>query len=386
MGRPKVPYERLRVGLAAVARGATWIEAAGEAQIAPSTLGKAIKDHGVGVLRDRTPRADALSIDHREQVMLGVSNGERDAVIARRISKHRSTVAREIARGGGRDRYRAHRAQVVAEQSAARPRQCWSESRPWLWLEVQARLRLRWSPRQIAATLREEHPDDAQWWVSHESIYQAIFVQAKPELRKELVRCLRSGRAQRRPRQRRGAGQGGAKIAGRVNISQRPAEADDRSVPGHWEGDLIVGARGASAVASVVERSTRFGMLIKVQDKTAEHLADRLSEHLTSLPHQLFRSLCWDQGTEMADHHRFSVTTGAPVFFCDPHSPWQRGTNENWNGLVRQFLPKGTDLSIHTQDDLDQIALLLNTRPRQTLGWKTPSVMFNQLLAVAATA
>jgi IS30 family transposase len=384
MGRPKVPYERLRIGLAAVARGATWIEAAKAAAISPSTLGAAIKEHGVGVLRDRTPRADALTIEEREEIMVGIANCQSDADIARRIGKHRSTVGREITRGGGRRRYRAHRAQVLADEGATRARPGWTETREWLWLEVQQRLRLRWSPRQIAATLREEHPEDPQWWVSHESIYQAIFVQAKPELRKELARCLRSGRAQRLARQRR-AGGGGGKITGMVNISERPAEADDRAMPGHWEGDLIIGAHRASAVATVVERSTRFGMLIKLEDKTAEHLAGRLSEHMTTLPHQLFRSLCWDQGTEMADHHRFTVTTGAPVFFCDPHSPWQRGTNENWNGLVRQFLPKGTDLSVHSQDDLDEVALLLNTRPRQTLGWKTPAVMFNRLLAVAAT-
>jgi IS30 family transposase len=345
----------------------------------------AITEHGVGVLRDRTPRSDALTIEDREEIMVGIAANETDAGLARRIGKHRSTVGREIRRGGGRKHYRAHRAQVVAEESASRVRLCWTETREWLWVEVQGMLRLRWSPQQIAATLRVEHPDDPQWWVSHESIYHAIFVQAKPELRKELARCLRSGRVQRRSPHRRGPGESG-KIPGMINISARPADAADRAVPGHWEGDLIIGANGASAVATIVERSTRFGILIKLESKSAVHLADRLTEHVITLPRQLFRSLAWDQGTEMADHQRFTVATGSPVYFCDPHSPWQRGTNENWNGLVRQFLPKGTDLSVHSQDELDNIALLLNTRPRKTLSWNTPAVMFNQLLAVAATA
>jgi transposase, IS30 family len=320
-----------------------------------------------------------LSLAEREEISRGLAGGESLRAIARRLGRASSTVSREVAANGGRRRYRACRADKAAVRRMRRPKVSKLASCPRLRAVVENKLELRWSPTQISGWLVDTFPDDPEMRVSHETIYLSLFVQSRGALRKELTRYLRSGHSTRRPKGltvMNGQGQ----LRGTLNISERPAEANDRAVPGHWEGDLLMG-KGMRAIATLVERKTRFVMLIALPNgHAAEVVADALAEKIVELPEQLRRSLTWDQGKEMAAHARFTVKTGLPVYFCDPRSPWQRGSNENTNGLLRQYFPKRTEISHYTQAELDAVAAELNGRPRQTLGFKTPSHALDEAL------
>jgi IS30 family transposase len=320
-----------------------------------------------------------LSFDDRVEIQTGIARGESNAVIARRLDRSASTIGREIRRCQSRGHYQAWTAQRKADKLARRPKATKLAGSPRLLAEVEAGLLKQWSPQQISATLRVDHPDDLEMRISHETIYLSLFVQSRGELRRELAAELRTGRKTRKPRGR-AAPRG--RIREMVSISERPAEVEDRAVPGHWEGDLILGAHNRSAVVTLVERQTRFVMLGYLGDEHGtERVIDVLKARVTGLPEHLCRSVTWDQGTEMAAHVRFRVDTGVDVFFCDPHSPWQRGSNENTNGLLRQYLPKGTDLAVHDQAKLDWISDRLNGRPRETLEWATPAQKMAELLA-----
>jgi IS30 family transposase len=322
-----------------------------------------------------------LHLSEREEISRGLRAGESIRRIADRLRRAPSTVSREVSRNGGRVAYRAVAAQRDTRLRERRPRPTRLARNPRLTAEVERMLRLRWSPVQIARRLRLEHPADEEMRVSHETIYRALYIQGRGELRRELVACLRTGRAQRRPQ---ASQPDRGRMAGMVLISERPAEIEDRAVPGHWEGDLVYGRHARSAVATLVERRTRYLMLAALpKGKSAPEVRDALASLVTRLPAHLRRSLTWDRGLEMADHLRFTVDTGVAVYFCDPSSPWQRGTNENTNGLLRQYLPRSVDMREVSQDQLDAIAAELNGRPRQTLGWRSPSEAFAE--AVAST-
>jgi IS30 family transposase len=302
--------------------------------------------------------------------------------IARRLGRDPGTISRELRRNAhpGTGDYRPHAAQVRADARRPRPKTGKIAANPGLCQAVQDGLNHKWSPEQIVRRLRRDFPDQPEMHVSHETIYQALYVQGRGELRRELTTALRTGRAMRRPRRRtdQRTPRMGREM---VMISERPAEAADRAVPGHWEGDLIIGKDNASAIGTLVERATRYTMLVHLpHGRGCELVRDALIDTIGRLPAHLGRSLTWDQGSEMHRHHEFTLATGIPVYFCDPHSPWQRGSNENTNGLLRQYFPKGTDLAAHSREHLDAVAIELNGRPRKTLGWDTPAERFAKLL------
>jgi transposase, IS30 family len=321
----------------------------------------------------------------REQILVGLLVEESYRAMGRRLDRAPSTIKREVDRGGGRGGYLATAAQDAATERAQRPKPRALAGRGWLVEVISEGLEAGWSPQQVANRLRLEHPDDPGWWVSHEAIYQDLYLQGRGELRRELAAALRTGRARRYPRGTRPGGTNRGHLVATVAISERPAEADDRAVPGHWEGDLILGKNNRSQVGVLVERSTRLVMLVHLPtDRRAETVRDAVAAKITALPETLRRSLTWDQGKEMARHASFTVATGVQIYFCDPHSPWQRGTAENTNGLLRQYLPRSHDLSRYSATDLDRIAASLNTRPRETLGWRFPTEAY--AAAVATTA
>ena len=320
-----------------------------------------------------------LSLAEREEISRGLTAGESYRSIARRLGRAPSTVLREV-RGvhRGRRGYRAWRAELRRDRDARRPRAAKLARNGRLRRQVELLLEQRWSPEQIAARLRHDHPDEPEMWVSHETIYESLFVQGRGALRADLTRYLRTGRVRRRPHGRHAGGQ----IRDMVLISERPAEVEDRAVPGHWEGDLLIGAFNRTAIGTLVERQTRYTLLVALPGgRSPEHVREALAHQVLTLPEQLRRTLTWDRGKEMAQHVQFTVDTGVAVYFCDPSSPWQRGTNENTNGLLRQYFPKGTDLSVHDQAALDAVARELNGRPRQTLGWLKPAEAFAELVA-----
>ena len=408
MGRPRMPKEIERRFWRLIGQGRSTEGAAAEAGVSANTGERWFRDGGgMAPMSLAEPGDRYLTLAEREHIDLRLEDGASQAEIARELGRHPSTISRELdrnqlqgyprkpprpdgqrrrpgpvpgARGPGRRRYRASPAQAKAEGRTRRPKPSKIAERPALQDYVQDRLTERWSPKQIAGHLRVEFPDDESMRISHEAIYQSLFVQGRGALRRELTACLRTGRALRKPRRRADGRR--ERIKDKVMISERPAEVEDRAVPGHWEGDLIVGANSGSAIGTLVERSTRFTMLLHLPaDHGAEAVRDAITAKIATLPTALRRSLTWDQGIELARHAEITVATDLPIYFCDPHSPWQRGTNENTNGLLRQYFPKGTNLSVHDADYLDFVAAELNGRPRETLGFRKPAEVLARLLS-----
>ena len=329
---------------------------------------------------DRKRAAMALTLSDREEISRGIVGGLSMRTMALQLGRAPSTVSREIARNGGIRVYRASTADQAAWDRTKRPKLCKLALHPKLRYSVVKKLKQSWSPEQIAGWLKREYPHEAHNQVSHETIYRSLFIQARGVLKKELQQCLRSQRAIRRSRHASLKRDGLGQITDTVSIRQRPASVEDRAVPGHWEGDLVGGSRN-SYIATLVERHSRYLMLAKVSGKDTNTVICALIKHAQKLPNELYKSLTWDRGKEMADHKRFTLATDIAVYFCDPHSPWQRGSNENTNGLLRQYFPKGTDLSVHSQAKLNAVARQLNERPRKTLEFETPAERFNACVA-----
>ena len=321
---------------------------------------------------ERRRSSRVLSLVEREEVSRGIAAGYTIRAIARGLSRAVSTVSQEVSRHGGRELYRAAEADLAAWDFARRPKPCRLAKNRELQQIVAGKLKQDWAPQQIAGWLKDEYPGNPELWVSHETIYRSLFVQARGALKKELIGHLRSKRRIRRSRHATYFGEGRGQIIDAVSIRQRPAEVEDRAIPGHWEGDLVEGSRG-TYIATLVERQSRFVIIVKVADKRSNVVVAALIKAVRKLPTALRRSLTWDRGAELANHARFTIATDVQVYFCDPSSPWQRGSNENTNGLLRQYYPKGADLSGVSQAQLDTVAKKLNTRPRETLHWKTPA-------------
>ena len=350
-------------------RGLAWVRQAG----------------GVRPRRGRDLQGRYLSFGEREEIALGRAAGESIHSISRRLGRSPSTISRELARnsdgkGDGRGAYRATTAHPLAYERASRPKAARLVTNVVLRARVELDLEKKYSPEQIAGRLRDDYPDDPEMWVSTETIYQSLYVQSRGALRRDLAKCLRTGRGLRQPN-RQGAQRKSRVLPDMINIAERPAEADDRAVPGHWEGDLIIGKANASAIGTLVERTTGYTMLVHLPEgyKPAQ-VAPALAAKIQTLPASLRGSLTWDQGVEMRDWKQVQMATDLAIFFCDPHAPWQRGTNENTNGLLRQYFPKGTDLSVHSKDDLDWVAAELNDRPRKRLAFKKPIEQIGPLL------
>jgi IS30 family transposase len=347
---------------------------------AHSSLGHILSEVGGIKPPKRTRSKSSLSLSDREEISRGLCQGLSLRAIARELNRAPSTVSREVKRNEGRDVYRATASDQKAWDQARRPKICKLADKPRLCRCIGNKLQSNWSPQQIAGWLKNMNPDDETQTVSHETIYRSLFVQARGVLKKELIQYLRTRRTYRHPKNHTMKNKNLGKIKDAISISERPAEVEDRAVPGHWEGDLIIGNK-ATQIATLVERKTRFVMLVRVPRRDTETVVNALIKNANKLPREVYKSLTWDRGSELSGHKKFTLATDIDVYFCDPASPWQRGSNENTNRLLRQYFPKGSDLSKYTQRQLDAVANQLNTRPRKTLDYDTPADRFNQCVA-----